>query len=139
MLGSLQGVQGVINPAVVEECPPETSGIGVECVKVQPRGKHILVLLASGSIRLWDTETKVRHFFPLSLHVNQLSACSNLSSQARLGCGLLQGPSHATASAFRRQQIPSRHHSRHEPAPSSPGYTHTIHLRWVKAWWVKAR
>lgn len=48
-----------MNPAVVEESAPEPSGVSIECVKVQPGGKYLLALLSNGSVRFWNTETKV--------------------------------------------------------------------------------
>lgn len=70
-MGSVQGVQGVVRPPIVEECSAEDSGVGIACLKVQPQGKYLLVLLASGSVRFWNTETKVRPFCLLSLHIHR--------------------------------------------------------------------
>lgn len=53
-------MQGVVNPAVVEEFAPEmAAAVATECVKVQPGGQHLLMLLSNGSVRFWNTVNKV--------------------------------------------------------------------------------
>jgi hypothetical protein len=58
----MQGVQGVVDPAVVEESSPELTCVSVECMKVQPGGKYVLAVLSNGAVRFWNTERKVLRY-----------------------------------------------------------------------------
>jgi hypothetical protein len=59
----VKGMQGIVNPTVVEEAAPNMTGLTAEFLKVQPGGKLLLVLMSNGCVRIWNTKTKVLQSF----------------------------------------------------------------------------